>query len=81
MMAKKVKYNLDEATIKKLDQLIKINVAATGDFTEPQSLMSRLIWNICFNPKERKRSMTIVNSLVDNSKYKDLPVVQGKMPD
>lgn len=65
-----------------MDKAIKINVAATGNYAEAQNLLSRCIWNICFqtNSKERKRSLKILDDICKNSKYKDMPECQGGLP-
>lgn len=75
-----MKIRLDDKEIIKMDAAIKIHVHAKGDYTEPDALLSRLIWNICFNPREKKRSLKIIQTIVTGSEFKDLPTTKGSLP-
>jgi len=75
-----MKFKISEKDIMLMDKAIKIYVAATGDFAAPQNLLSRLIWNICFNPKEYVRSKKMVEGICNESRFKDTPECQGCLP-
>lgn len=75
-----MKIRIQDRDIIKMDRAIKIKIAATGDFTESEAFLSRIIWQMCFNPKEYKRCSKLLDTIVKNSGFKDLPECQGSLP-
>lgn len=74
-----MRINVDDDLIRKMDKVIKIQVAASG-LAEPKNLLARVVWNACFNKAEIMRAKKILDTISDGSKYKDYPECKGMLP-
>ena len=75
-----MKIRITDKEIIKMDAAIKNLVMKCGDFRNQEALLARIIWNICFNPKEKSRSSKLLDALVNGSELKDLPACKGSLP-
>lgn len=67
-----MKIKIEKDLIKKSDMAIKKRIEECGDFTEKDVYLARVIWNMCFNPKEKERSRKILDKMLEGVNINDI---------
>jgi hypothetical protein len=67
-----MKIKIDKQLVKKADMAIKARIEECGDYTEKDVFLARVIWNMCFNPVELKRSELLLDKMLEGVNPSDI---------
>lgn len=74
-----MKIKIDKNDIADFDKAIKIRIAELGDFQASDMLLSRVMWNMLFNPSEYKRCRSMLTDMINKTDIVDIPKSEIKI--